>query len=240
MHLPYLGLGFLLGLIWIIMYLKRFDLRIRLVKSGLIGILGSIISEYFFKSDYWHPISVLGNYNTVVEDFFVGFSLCGVSTSCYNYFCKIKCEKKTDVTYRHTFIYCLSGFGLFFFFHKVFAIYSMEALILSFIALFVYSVLLDKGNFKRGLINAILFSALLLCCYLFLFIFIYPDFWISTLREPDKISLIKIMNGSFPYIELLWYASWGLIANVYYDVIGGYNYSSTKLIKSNLIEFKRS
>jgi hypothetical protein len=240
MHLSYLGLGFLLSLIWIIMYLKRFDLRMRLVKSGLIGILGSIISEYFFKSDYWHPISVLGNYNTVIEDLFVGFSLCGVSTCCYNYFCNVKCEKKTDVVYRHTFFYSLSGFGLFLLFHKVFANSSMESLILSFIIFFLYSIFLNKGNFKRGLINAIIFSALLLCCYLILFILIYPDFWNSTLREPDKISLIKIMNGSFPHIELLWYAGWGLIANVYYDVIGGYNYNDTRLTNSKLVGFKRS
>jgi len=69
--------------VWIIIFIKRKDLRQEmLVMSLLIGILSVVTSYYWWTVDWWRPITMTGT-RVGIEDFIMGFTTGGLMATLY-------------------------------------------------------------------------------------------------------------------------------------------------------------
>src|SRR6185437_1755566 len=84
MNLPYvygyLVFGLLYSAPWIILFILRKDLRMKMfIFSCIIGVCGMIWDPYFFR-DYWHPFYLT---HFPFEDFIYSFFTGGISCVLY-------------------------------------------------------------------------------------------------------------------------------------------------------------
>ena len=69
-------------LVWLVLFLKRPDLRKEmLVMSVLFGI-GALVTAKLYLADWWRPATVTGT-AVGIEDFLFGFSAAGIAAVCY-------------------------------------------------------------------------------------------------------------------------------------------------------------
>jgi len=97
----------LLGVVWVVLYAARPDLRQKLLWSSLVAMPFGFI-EMFFYPNYWHPQTLFGiaeRYNVAIESFLVMFFLGGLAAGAYESFFR----KHVPVVRRqcHPFCRCL-------------------------------------------------------------------------------------------------------------------------------------
>jgi len=69
--------------LWLLIFLKRKDLRQEmLVMSLLIGVLSVVTSYYWWTVDWWKPLTITGT-KVGVEDFIMGFTTGGIMATIY-------------------------------------------------------------------------------------------------------------------------------------------------------------
>ena len=82
----YLVGDFFLGIVWLLLFLFRKDLRIKmLIMSVLVAPL-SPIAELFYLRDYWQPEFMTGRSFTGIEDILFSFFIGGISGVLYEEF----------------------------------------------------------------------------------------------------------------------------------------------------------
>ncbi|MFA6300902.1 MAG: lycopene cyclase domain-containing protein [Candidatus Paceibacterota bacterium] len=70
-------------LIWVLIFLKRKDLRQEmLLMSIMIGIVSLLTSYYWWTIDWWRPINITGT-KIGIEDFIMGFTSGGIMATIY-------------------------------------------------------------------------------------------------------------------------------------------------------------
>ncbi|MFA5999873.1 MAG: lycopene cyclase domain-containing protein [Candidatus Paceibacterota bacterium] len=71
------------GLIWILIFKKRKDLRREmLVMSTMVGILGLMTSYYWWTVDWWRPLNITST-RIGIEDFIIAFTSGGIMATIY-------------------------------------------------------------------------------------------------------------------------------------------------------------
>ncbi len=82
-HYTYLLALIPFGIIWILIFLKRKDLRKEMYTMSLIiGVLSVITSYYWWTVDWWKPLTFTGT-KVGLEDFLMGFTTGGIMASIY-------------------------------------------------------------------------------------------------------------------------------------------------------------
>ncbi len=209
----YLVGAFIFGLIWLIFFWRRRDLRREiLVLSLLAGIMGPA-SEHFYLADYWQP-EYWFPASLRIEDFLAGFFLGGIAAVGYEIFWRRRHQCACDL--KTTWILPLTAFlglaSLIFFFHII-GLNSIYSSIISFIL--VAALILAV---RRDLLPAALGSGLVLSSVMFIFYLIYQQIYpgiISQWWRLNQISGILILG--VPVEELVWGFSWGMVAGPLYE-----------------------
>ena len=209
----YLIGALIFGVVWLVFFLKRRDLRREmLVLSVLAGILGPI-SEHFYLQDYWQP-QYFFPASFRVEDFLAGFFLGGITAVGYEVFWRkhhrCACDLKTTWVLP---ILALVGLGLMAFLFHGLGWNSIYASIVSFAVLAVGLFLI-----RPALLPAALGSGLVLAGVMFIFYVVYQQIYPGIIQDWWKLENISgILIWGVPLEELLWGFSWGMIAGPLYE-----------------------
>ena len=74
----------LLSPLFIIIFIRRKDLRVEMLINGMLGGLIAFATAQHFLKNYWSPITLF-NFKNSIEDFLFGFLLCSESSSIYSF-----------------------------------------------------------------------------------------------------------------------------------------------------------
>ncbi|OYU80138.1 MAG: hypothetical protein CFE23_10470 [Flavobacterium sp. BFFFF1] len=215
----YLFLGLFLAVLWLIIYFHKKDLRRKMLKSSLIGGFSGFIAEYWYLRDYWRPPTVLGNAVISVEDFLVGFVIIGISMSIYNFVFRQN-EIEATPTRKGTF-YILFAIGIVAMVSlPPMGFNSMLVSPISFICFTLFILFQRPDLLKKAILSGILLLAIAFPIYVILFELIAPDYWNKYWLLPDTKLGIRCY-GTIPWIEIIWYFSWGSFGGVCYDFYSG-------------------
>lgn len=235
-HLGYFFIPMLLFPFWAIIYISRKDLRKKLFKSGIIGMICGLLSEIWFKNDYWNPVSILTNYNTFIEDGLCGFLCVSVSCTLYDFLAFRKDIKSGRTKYGEAVMLFLVGLLLIILLSNCLKINSMISFCLIFFTTSLYIFYRRKELFVQSLISGLLFALVMLFIYSISYIIFIPDFWEKSLIE-SQLTQSRIFN-SFPSIEIIWYFFWGLFVGPFFDYIGAHEKEKLETGKIFLSSFQ--
>lgn len=214
--------------LWILVYFTRKDLQRKLIRTGFVFGIASVILGLFFTHDYWNPSYLLHfdfsvsefpiRFKLPIEDFLYGIFFGGLTTVIYQYIFTIKFQKTTIPSSRKTTlilgIICCAIMFLFVNILKVNSIYSQI------ICLFIVSVYIA---IKRiDLLKHMILSGFIVTLFTFLWqkcvLAIYPnavtDFW-------EIASLQNIFFLGVPFEELLFAFAIGLGGALYFEFSRG-------------------
>lgn len=220
MH-PYAYLigNLIFGLIWLLLFLYRKDLRREILTLSLIGSVFFPLALIYLP-DYWNPEYIIGgNFPIGIEDFLFAFFIAGIGAVLYEtIFGRVHslcvCRKKNPK--RLIAIIAVSAavlLGLTFIF-KLNSIYSSYV---SFLIIFAYIIYFRRDLFWQAIISGFSVGLLMFVFYQ-IWIRIYPGI-IEHWWQLQNISGILIFGT--PFEEILWGFMWGLVAGTLYEFISG-------------------
>ena len=210
-----------MSIFWLIFFYYKSDLRRRILKVSIIGGFSSFIAEYWYLKDYWKPPTIIGNAVISVEDFLVGFFIYGISISVYNFaFKKYEPEENSEKPQKTLFsIFLTIGIIAMI----ILPIYGYNSMLVSpalFLLFTIIIIIIRKDLLQKALFSGILLLAIALPIYLLLFVIIAPTYWQNYwLLSKTKYGITVL--GNIPFIEIIWYFSWGSFCGVCYSFYSG-------------------
>lgn len=218
-----LDIGALLPLA--VIYIKRASLRRSIIRIGLIGGIAGLVAELFYLRDYWRPVGIIPNFPTLIEDFMFGFAITALSAVLYGYISN-KTLKRTLEPRRKAFV------GLFIFGLLAMLICNVwlggASIIVSsavFIVISVYILMQRRDLIHPALVTSTLVTLYMFLVYIIVFYLLQPDWWNQHWLLQGTALDIKIW-GSIPLTEMLWYASWALLASILSPYLRGKVYKT--------------
>lgn len=204
-------------IIWLILFLKRKDLRKKiLTMSVLVAPLGPL-SEFFYLRDYWHPELLFGA-RIGIEDILFAFFVGGISSVIYEEIFGKRFTRRHLPGHRKT-MFSLAIFGLFWMVLGV-VVFGYNSIYVSTLGFILIALVMLA--FRHDLIKTALFSGFLMGCLMFVF---YLSFLSIFPEAVKQWWLIKNISGilvlGIPLEELMWGFGWGMIAGPAYEFIHG-------------------
>lgn len=163
--LPYLFWSFILGLIWLLLYLFRQDLRYEMLFSSVL-FLPFGLTQPLFVPEYWNPNVIYKFFGIFdIESLLWCFFTGGISAVIYEEIFKRKLGKeRMDAKSRHHayIIYALLLLGvLWMLFIKFFTDFSvLRSSFLFVLCIFIYFIYSRPDLFKSSIFSGVLFSFL--------------------------------------------------------------------------------
>lgn len=215
----YLIIGLYFLGFWLIIFLQRDDLRGHLLWTGLAGGIGSLLSEFWFRADYWHPPHLVGWHGYSLEDFLFGFALTGCAIAVYPMLLGAIVGKKPKLQRPIIQLVLLGGSILlvFFIFNYILHLGSGVASLIS-LAVCAFSLGLSFPPLREHLI--ITASSLILLTvplYIFLFDVLAPTWWQHYL-VPAGTPIGVLILGNLPLLEILWIGCFAATASGIYSL----------------------
>ena len=215
---PYLVGIIILGLLWLIFFLLRKDLRQQiLIMSFFTTPLAPIFQFFFFSKDYWNPnyfysISING-VSVGIEEPLFAFFVGGIGTIIYevirNRISNTDKSKPRPLIATLVIVTTIVIFLLL----KLIQINTIWASVIALILGSILILIIDRDLIYDSIFSGLFFVILSFCLYLFL-LHIYPNIfkqlWIS--KGLSGINIFKI-----PIEEIFWFFSWGLFSGVIYE-----------------------
>jgi hypothetical protein len=213
----YLLLSLTYSVIWALIFIRRSDLRSKLLFTGLLGGAAGLISEFWYVEDYWQPPTILGT-AVSVEDFIFGFGAAGVGSVLYQVF-----TRSGNVPYQNRQMYVL----------PLISVGTIIAMLVFNSLLHVNSIMVSSGVFlaifalvsarRRDLIKPSLLNGLLLTLVAML---IYTVLVPSVPEYAEKYWLLYgtdlgVMINGIPVTEILWFFTFGIAAGGFYEYLWG-------------------
>ncbi len=205
--------------IWLILFIRRKDLRKEMLIVSLIAGIAGPISELYYLKDYWRP-EIFTGWPIGIEDFIFGFCIGGISSVIYEYiFGKHHSNRINRKHHWSWFIVPLVTlfiivFNALFFVLKINSIY-VSAIAFALLALII--ICFRKDLLVNSLTSGFLMGLLMFVSYL-VFLSIFPE-------AIHRWWLIKNISGvlinGVPIEELLWAFSWGMVAGPIYEFFRG-------------------
>ena len=219
-HYAYLvaDLGFFL--IWLVLFLKRKDLRKEILSMSLV-IAPFGFTQYFYIRDYWHPIYSFGTIFgiTGIEDIIWCFFIGGITAVIYEEIFGIKYSKKHLENHPIFMIsFAILAVGLLFVGNIILRFNSMYvsvAIMLFFgicVLLFRHDLL--KHAFLSGLITGAIMFFFYALFFNVMFNHIIENWWY--LKNVSGILIFGV-----PIEELMFGFSWGFVGGPAYEFITG-------------------
>lgn len=211
--------------VWLVLFIRRKDLRKEMISLGIIMSFITYFLEYFyFSRDYWRPLFLVGTY-AGIEDLLFGFFSVGIAGTIYERIYARKFAKRKNRKNAWAGISVLMILIAMVFFHiltknfKINSIYS-----LSFVSyLFgIVIVLFRHDLFQDVLVSGIVFGLFYFLVFLS-FDAIFPSFVIERYYL-ENISGIKL--AGFPIEETVWGASMGFAIGPLYEFYKGLGFKN--------------
>lgn len=206
-----------LSFLWLILFLKRKDLRQEMLFMGfLVGIVGPI-SEFWYK-DYWQPAYAFG-FIPRLEDFLFGFFIGGIGATIYEEIFAKKLIKRTGRV-PHWLMWSLACavVAILIIFNNILGINSIYASFIAFILLIFVIWRRRPDLIQDSILSGVFLAVISIIFYLF-YLRIYPniiqDWW-----RLDNISGIFVLG--IPIEEPIWFFLWGMVGGPLYEFWKGY------------------
>lgn len=225
----YLLLGLFLLIPWFMIYFLRKDLRRRIFLSSCVGAPFAFINSWF-RIDYWHPPEIFFYQIMSIEDIIFAFATTGISVTIFDAIFTKKQIVVTKERKKMAFAFMPLIVLSFFFLHNFLGLNSMFMWAIPMLFFGTIIVIKRKELFYPMIFSAIISMIIAIPIYIVLFDFISPDYWKKYWLLNNTIYDVYLIKG-VPYMELLWYFSWGSFAGVMYDFAKGTKKVPNKLGK---------
>ncbi len=216
----YLLMTIIFLLVWVLIYLKRRDLRYGLLfVSPIVGALSVAAAYFFWTVDWWRPPTF--TYTRVgLEDFLLGFTNGGLAVSIYG-FISGRRLLRTFKKHNSVGLLLLILFGvlmsvLFWGFH----ITSFWSCTISLLLLGLVLIILKPSLFFSSLVNSVLMIIIVLPFY-FTVNILFPNA-VANIYQFKTLSNILIIG--IPIEELIFYALFGFVTPAYFRYWKGLEY----------------
>ncbi len=207
--------------LWVLIYYTRKDLQKKLIRTGVIFGIASVILGQFFTQDYWNPPYLI-HPRFPLEDFLYGIFFGGLTTVIYQYVFRLKFLTKTTSSSRKMTL-ILGGICIvvMLLFVNILDINSIYGQVVCLLLVSLYIV------FKRkDLMLHMLFSGITVTIFTFIWqqivLLLYPsavdNFWVMD-------SLLNIFYWGVPFEELLFAFTLGLGGALYFECSRGFKIS---------------
>lgn len=197
---------------WLAAYISRRDLRHLLLRTGVIGAVAGILSEYWHLKDYWHPPTIIIGF-TVPEDMLAGFAVAGFSAVLFNMFFQREEEYRVPPRLFLFLIFFLLGVGGMLLFVNTLGFNSIVTSSLLFLLFACTMVWMRRDLLWPALATGLLLTLIAIPLYFVLFGLFAEHWWEHTWLLQEKRLGVILWKGT-PATELLWYFSWGCLAGV--------------------------
>ncbi len=204
-----------------IIFIRRKDLRRRIIKVGIVGGFAGWASNIWYFIDYWRPPSmVLGRPALfTIEDFVVGFTMMAVGMTLYPFLTGKKAPSIPKGRKKFLLISTILLWVLPFVFFVNILKFPSPFISFAIVSIYIIIMLVQYPKLiKQSLIIGGIFVALGGLVYFFMFnIFStgYLDRYFLLTDEWYNPTLL----GFYPLLELLWYFTWGAFAGVFIDYL---------------------
>jgi len=210
-----MGIGF--GLVWLILFLLRKDIRKEmLVISVIFGILGPI-SNILFIQDWWSPLTFDGTKVGILDSIFVGFMIGGVTAVLYEeIFRRVQRRDKRLLRKKeHLLFFLMFPIALIIFFGG-FYLLDLNSWIASTLALFVPAVVILTRR-SDLLIEAFVSGVLLVvvATAVYNFVELFTPGWIQTFWYFKNVPPIIVLN--MPIDDAVHYFFLGMFGGPLYE-----------------------
>jgi len=204
-------------IIWLILYIKRKDVRTKMLKMSIVvAPLGPLSSPLFLR-DYWHP-QFFNGWTVGIEDALFSFAIAGIAVVIY--------EELLGKRYisRHLkshskWMLGAAVFGIIWMYigNEVLNFNSIYVSTSGLILIGLAVVIIRHDLLKDALFSGLIMSLIMLVFYsLFSYTFhgIIQEWW-------HLKNLSGIIIAGAPLEELMWGFGWGFIAGPAYEFING-------------------
>jgi hypothetical protein len=219
----YLLATLLFGILWLVPFVAKKDLRRKMLRASVAGAIAGPISQYWFLKDYWRPEYILGGSFGIIEDLLFSFFIFGFTVAMIHIPFRVKDAPKEDSRRKSGWVYVLAlvfqvlAFLIFTDFFGINSIYS-SAIGLALFALIMWHERPDLIRFS--LLGGLGWVVLVLLGYRIILL-IWPNF-IDTWWAWDNISGIRIFQ--IPIEEFMWFGTWGLVGSIIYEWRHGFGF----------------
>lgn len=215
----YLLLAFITLIIWGLIYLKRRDLRTKMLLTSIFGAIAGLLAELWYFRDYWKPISLNGEGTMSIEDAMMGFAIVGISTALYDVVSKQK-DVETNAEHKQTFLALLAmGSLLMMLGTNMLGWNSVIVSEIIFLLTAAAIVWVRQDLLIPCLLSGVLLTILMMPIYLLIFKGISPSYWQQHWLLAGT-PLGKTML-SIPITEIVWYFSWGCLGGIVHNFVEG-------------------
>jgi len=205
--------------IWLLLFLRRKDLRKEILFTSLVGGFFGPVSQLIYTKDYWKP-ELFSNHTIGIEDFLFGFFIAGIAASIYEEVYGKRFAKRTqrNTNWHMNFIsLVVVVFGTFFILTLSTNVNSIYASMIAFLV--GTSIIFFK---RRDLAKDTLFSGLFLAIFGLItytvLLALYPDL-ITRWWFMDNISGVFVLG--IPIEEIMWGFTGGMFIGPFYEFIVG-------------------
>ncbi len=204
--------------LWILIYVTRIDLRYKLIRTGFIFGIASVILGLLFTHDYWNPSYLISPFFPF-EDFLYGIVFGGLTTVIYQYIFNVKFLNKTTPSSRKmTLTLGLICILIMFISVSLLNVNSIYGQIACLLFVGIYTLIKRKDLLKHMLLSGVVVT-LFTFIWQKIILLIYPnavtDFW-------ETESLLNIFYWGVPLEELLFAFFIGLSGSLYFEFSRGF------------------
>jgi len=209
---------------WLIIYIKRKDLRRRMRLSGAI-MTPVTLMEYWCLKDYWNPPGPYFLSYISIENILFFFLVTGLGVTVFDFIFKRKNLKLENRKVKLIYMYVILILLSLVLFTSILKFNSIMVISIFTILYTLFLLTIRKDLAFVSLISGVIITLLFILIYSVLFNFLFPEYW-------DKYWLLNHTNlglkllGNIPATELLWAFSWGSFSGVAYDFAAGYKKAS--------------
>lgn len=204
--------------LWVLIYFRRKDLQKKLIRTGFIFGIASVILGQFFTQDYWNPTYLISS-KFPFEDFLYGIFFGGITTVIYQFIFGVKfCENAKASSRKTTLILGGICILIMFLIVNILNINSIYGQILCLIVVAIYIIIKRPDLLKHMVISGFvvsIFTFLWQECVLA----IYPDA-VNKYWEMDSLQNIFFLG--VPAEELLFAFAIGLSGALYFEFSRGF------------------
>ncbi len=216
-----------------VIFVFRKDLRSIVVKTGLLGGVIGIMSEYWYFNDYWSPPTILERSYLPIEDFIFGFGVTAVGATIYKVLHKLQVKKTQPARKKQTLMLFGEGLLLLLIFNGILGINSILASSVIFILITLQMLFTRKDLSDQAIVTALILPGLAILVYAPLFR-LFATGYIDSFFLLTNTALGLVIFSSIPLTEVVWYFSWGLLAGTIFDYFRGTATSKLALRNSEI------
>lgn len=210
----------ILGLVYLLIYIKRVDLRHEMLFGGTL-LLPFAFTAPFFIPEYWNPPYLLGvipPFKIGVEDILFSFFVGGIASVIYEVLTRRKEVRMRKKQNKRNWIPYLAGIGLFLIGEYLFPSWSIVTLSLVGLGAGLYMVMKRRDLLIQACMAGVLFTIFYFVFFKF-FGTLYPTYIESIYQHSN---LLGMYVSDIPLEELMFAFSVGVGWSIGYEYILGY------------------